>query len=137
MRQSDFGQWDAGSLFFYPNLVERADGDWVLLYRGDNFPHKYPRGHRTIDYGTAVWPKGRLMAIEAVEKGFFATPAFLAPGEKLRINALIGRTGEVRIELADLEGDPIPGHAFAEADPITGDQYRTCAAGERRLPRGE
>jgi hypothetical protein len=125
LRTADFGQWDGGCMFFWPNLIERGDGDWVLLYKADNFPHKYPRGKRVSDSGTAVWPKGRLMAIEAVGQGYFVTPAFLAPGEKLRINALTSRVGEIRIEVADLEGKPIPGRSFADSNPIIGDQYRT------------
>jgi hypothetical protein len=125
LRTADFGQWDGGCMFFRPNLMERADGDWLLLYRGDNFPHKYPRGKQTTDYGTAVWPKGRLMAIEAIEKGGFTTPAFLAPGEKLKINALTHRVGEIRIEVADFDGKPIPSHSFADSNPVVGDQYRT------------
>jgi hypothetical protein len=27
--------------------------------------------------------------------------------------------------VADLEGKPIPGHTFADCNPIIGDQYRT------------
>jgi hypothetical protein len=124
MRTADFGQWDGGCMFFWPHLVERGNGDWVLLYLGHNFPHKYPRGNRVEEYGTAIWPKGRLMAIEAVGQGKFTTPAFLAPGEKMRINALTGRVGEIRIEAADLNGKPIPGRSFADSVPIVGDQYR-------------
>jgi hypothetical protein len=129
LRTANFGQWDGGAIFFTANnLIERDGGDWVLLYRGDNFPHKYPRGKQLSDYGTAVWPKGRLMAIEAVGKGGFATPAFLAPGEKLRINALTSRVGSIRIEAADLDGKTLPGRSFDESISIVGDQYRTRVA---------
>jgi hypothetical protein len=124
MRTADFGQWDGGCLFFLPQLIEQASGDWVLLYRANVFPHKYPRGKQLEDYGTAVWPKGRLMAIEATEKGGFTTPAILAPGQKLRINALTSRVGEIRVEAAGLDGKPIPGHSFANSNPIMGDQFR-------------
>jgi hypothetical protein len=131
MRTAEFGQWDGGCMFFWPHLIERGGGDWVLLYKGDNFPHKYPRGKRTSDYGTAVWPKGRLMAIEAVAKGAFTTPAFLAPGEKVRINALTSRVGEIRVEAADLQGKPIAGRSFADSVPIVGDQHRTLITWKR------
>ena len=126
MRTADFGQWDGGCMFFWPHLIERGGGDWVLLYKGQVFPHKYPRGKQTEAYGTVIWPKGRLMAIEAVEKGGFTTPAFLAPGEKVRINALTSRVGEIRAEVADFDGKTIPGHSFAESIPVIGDQYRSA-----------
>src|SRR2546423_12293483 len=123
MSTGDLGTRDGGCMFFWPQLIERAGGDWVLLYKGQIFPHKYPRGKQTEAYGTAVWPKGRLMAIEAVEKGGFTTPAILPPGQKLRINALTSRVGEIRVEAADFDGKALPGHSFAEADPIIGGQY--------------
>ncbi|WP_428939071.1 hypothetical protein [Fontivita pretiosa] len=125
LETNKFGQWDGGDIFAYPNLIERGDGDWLLLYRGDNFPHKYPRGKQASAWGTAVWPQGRLMAIEAPLEGFFATPAFLLPGQKLRINALTSRVGEIRVEVADFYGKTIPGRSFADCNPIIGDQYRT------------
>ena len=125
MRTADFGQWDGGCMFFLPHLVERANGDWMLLYRANNFPHKYPRGKQTEGFGTVVWPKGRLMAIEAQQKGAFTSPAFLAPGTKVFINALTSRVGEVRVEVADYDGKPVPGHSFEDSLPIIGDQFRT------------
>ncbi len=125
LRPSNFGQWDGGCIFIYPNLVERGNGDWMILYRGDIFPHKYPRGLQASGWGIAVWPKGRLMAIEAQGKGGFTTPSFLAPGEKLVINALTDRVGEIRLEVADFYGNTIPGRSFAESIPIVGDQFRT------------
>jgi len=35
-----FGEPDGGSIFASPNLVERANGDWILPYRGFSIPHK-------------------------------------------------------------------------------------------------
>jgi hypothetical protein len=125
-----FGEFDGGCLFAYPNLIERRSSagevDWVLLYRGDIFPHKYPRGKQASAWGTAVWPKGRLMAIEAPEQGGFTTPAFLLPGQKLRVNALTSRVGEIRVEVADFYGKTIPGYTFDDCKPIIGDQFRTA-----------
>ena len=125
LRTADFGQWDGGCIFAWPNLIERAGGDWLLLYKAQIFPHKYPRGRQTKDWGVAIWPKGRLMAIEASEKGGFTTPAFLAPGQKVRINALTSRVGEIRVEVADFDGKTLAGRSFADCIPIIGDQYRT------------
>jgi hypothetical protein len=122
----NYGQWDGGTVWM-PNmgLVEFGDGSWVMPFRGDPLPHKYPRGYYAERWGLAVWPKGRLIALEATDEGRFTSMAFLAPGKKMRVNALTERTGEVLIEAADLNGKPLPGRTFDDAVPIVGDQYMT------------
>lgn len=125
LKTSDFGEWDGGCVFVYPNLVERGDGSWVLPYRGDLFPHKYPRGKQASRWGMIQWPKGRLMALEAQDLGGFTTPAFLPPGSRMKINALTSRVGEIRVEAADFYGKTLPGRSFEECIPIVGDQYQT------------
>ena len=121
----EFGSWDGGCVFSIPNLIELADGDWALPYTGYSAPHKYPRGAYAYDLGYAIWPKGRMMAIEAAEEGAFTTVAVLAPGTKLRINAVTARAGSILVEAAGLDGKPIDGRSFADAIPIVGDQFRT------------
>lgn len=124
-RTAEFGEWDGGCVFASPNLVELPNGDWVLPYQGYNFPHKYPRGQFQYLPGYIVWPKGRLVSIEAPDLGEFTTVAFMPPGRKVRINALTQRAGGILVEAADIDGNPLPGHSFADARPIVGDQYRT------------
>jgi hypothetical protein len=131
-----FGEPDGGCFFASPNLVERKNGDWILPYGGVNVPHKYPRGKYRSDPGLLVWPKGRLVGIEAIEKGEFATVAFLLPGKKLKINALTQRAGHIKVELVEFDGKPIKGFSFAESDPIIGDQFWTEVTwnGKSELP---
>jgi hypothetical protein len=112
-------------VFASPNLVELPDGDWALPYTGYVYPHKYPRGAWGYDAGLAVWPKGRMVALEAKDHGEFTTVAVLAPGTKLRINAVTERAGQILVEVAGLDGKPIEGRTFADAVPIIGDQHRT------------
>jgi hypothetical protein len=123
---SNYGQPDGGSVWIQnPGLTELGNGDWVIPYLGTLLPMKYARGRQALRWGLAIWPRGRLMALEAVEEGHFTTMAFLTPSNKLLINALTPRSGYVRVEAADLHGKPIPGHTFADSIPIIGDQYRT------------
>jgi hypothetical protein len=131
-----FGEPDGGCFFASPNLVERKNGDWILPYGGSNVPHKYPRGRVKSEPGLLVWPKGRLVGIEAPEQGEFATVAILLPGKKLKINALTQRTGHIKVELVEFDGKPIEGYSFAESDPIIGDQYWTELTwnGQAELP---
>ncbi len=120
----EFGEWDGGCHFAGPNLIELPNGDFALPYCGYNFPHKYPRGQLKNGVGYAVWPKGRLIALEARERGEFTTAAFLAPGRKMKINAVTARAGHIRIEVVDLAKGIAPGRSFADCDPVVGDRFR-------------
>ena len=112
-------------MFGWPGLIERADGSFALAYEGHNLPHKYPRAFRQIRGGFLVWPKGRLVAVEAKELGEFTTVGIMPPGRKLRINALTQRAGGIRVEIATLLDEALPGRGFAECMPIQGDQFWT------------
>lgn len=129
-----FGGTDGGCIFTGDDLIELATGDWALFYTGFNVPHKYPRGKRTATNGYAVWPKGRLIALEADAQGQFVMMPVMPAGRKLKINATTSRAGYVRIQVEDASGvggDPpretnvISGRTLAEADPIVGDQFWT------------
>ncbi len=119
LETAPFGQWNGGCIWVMPELMERPNGDWMMPYRGDNLPHKYPRGQRKVSAGFAVWPKGRLVALEADDQGEFAMVPVIAPGRTLRINALTLRTGWIKVETS------APGHAFADCNPIVGDRLWT------------
>ncbi len=123
----EFQSFDGGCLFASPNLIETANGDFVLPYSGYRFPHKYPRGHEGFppNLGYAVWPKGRLIALEAPQAGSFAMVAVVPPGPRLRINATTRRGGSIRIEACNLQRQPLPGRAMADCRPIIGDQFKT------------
>lgn len=123
-----FGEFDGGCLFASPNLTELPDGDFVLPYTGYSVPHKYPRQQSQRRMGYLLWPKGRLIGIEAKQSGSFSTPAVLAPGRRIRINALTVRAGAVRVEAARLDGTAIPGREFENAVPLTGDCHNTLVA---------
>lgn len=118
-----FGEWDGGCIFARPNLIELADGAFALPYTGYNVPHKYPRGKFKFDTGYMVWPKGRIVAMEAPSLGEFATVGIMPPGRKLLLNAEIRRAGSLAIEVADLGGNPLPGRSFEDCDRLVGDLY--------------
>ncbi|MBI3657444.1 MAG: hypothetical protein HY232_13600 [Acidobacteria bacterium] len=125
LETANFGEWDGGSVFASPNLVELPDGAWALPYSGFNFPHKYPRGSWAYRPGYVLWPKGRMVALEAKDQGEFATVGLVPPGRRLRMNAVTQRGGRILVEVADIDGKTRVGHSFQEAVPIIGDQYRT------------
>ena len=121
-----FGQWDGGCLFANGNLMELPDGRWILPYGAFNVPHKYPRkGAYQSGLGFAFWKKGRLVAVEAAERGQFTTFALMPPGRKVRINALTVRGGSVLVEVTNAARKAVPGRSFEDCKPIIGDQFRT------------
>lgn len=100
---AEYGQWNGGCIWAEPNLIELPNGDWALPYSAHNVPHKYPRGQRKGALGYAVWPMGRMIALEADVRGQFTLMPIICPGRKLKINANTKRTGGVSVEVA---GDP-------------------------------
>ncbi len=123
LETAEFGQWDGGCIFSFPNLIELPNGDFALPYKGYNLPHKYPRGTMTLSSGYAVWPKGRIVALEAEDIGGFATVGIIPPGRTLRINALTKRAGGIRVEIAKIDDSVIAGRSFEECDIVQGDQF--------------
>ena len=112
-----FGQWNGGCIWALPNLMELADQSWVLPYLAHNLPHKYPRGQRIGQTGYALWPKGRIVSLDADDTGEFFVIPIIPPGRKLKVNAVTQRTGRVWIGVAG-----VAGRALEQCDPIFGDQ---------------
>ena len=64
-----------------------------------------------------------MIALEAPELGEFTTVAVLAPGTRLRVNAVTALAGYILIEAAGFDGTPLPGRSFADATPLEGDCF--------------
>ncbi len=128
LETAPFGAWDGGCHFAQPDLVELPIGDFALPYTGYDVPHKYPRGQFNFAPGLAVWPKGRIVALEAEQAGEFATVGIMPPTRRVQVNAVTKRGGSLLMEAADMSGRPIPGRAFADAIPIIGDRFRHTVA---------
>jgi hypothetical protein len=115
-----FGRWDGGCVWATPELIELPNGDWALPYLTHSLPHKYPRGRNVGTLSYAIWPHGRMVAVEAVDHGEFTTIPVMAPGKRLKINALTQRAGWIKVEVAGVKG-----RAMADCVPIVGDQHWT------------
>lgn len=125
METGNFGEFDGGCIFWHPNLIELDNGDSALPYSGYSYPHKYPRGAWSYGPGYALWPKGRLVAVEARGKGGFSTVSIMAPGRKLRVNAVTKRAGRILVAVSDRFGRFLPNRSFGDAVPIVGDHHFT------------
>ncbi|NUN97291.1 MAG: hypothetical protein HUU16_14080 [Candidatus Omnitrophica bacterium] len=126
MRTAPFGQWDGGCIFASPPLLELGDGSFALRYFGSDVPHKYPRGLMKTGWGYAIWPKGRLIGLEAEERGEFATVAVIPKGNRLHLNVNTKRAGKVLVaaQTGRHRGPILEGRSFEDCVPIVGDHVR-------------
>jgi hypothetical protein len=120
LKPGEPGSWDAGWLTPTPSLIELSDGTFALPYIGCNLPHKYPRGHLKYGTGYALWPKGRIIAVQAAQQGHFTTnPIDTRGGRRLRVNAVVEPAGSIRIAVAGATG-----RGLDQCAPVAGDAYR-------------
>jgi hypothetical protein len=131
MRTAEFGSWNGGCIWATPNLIELPNGDWALPYLAHTLPHKYPRGQNQGGTGYAVWPKGRLCAVEATDAGEFYLKPLIAAGHKLKVNAVTARTGWIKFEVVGVDG-----RNTANCQPIIGDQHWTVVRWEGKDDTG-
>jgi hypothetical protein len=120
LRTPAFGRWDGGCIWATPNLLELPGGDWALPYIANNVPHKYPRGQRTSGTSYAVWPRGRMIAVEAEDDGEFTMIPMVPPGKRITINCVTLRTGWVKIGVLGVNG-----RGLSDCVPIVGDHHET------------
>jgi len=114
------------------NLLEYPDNKWGIAYSGTPVPHKYPGRDLSKRKGLfpgvagaaglAVWPKGRLVALQCDEEGEFATVAVIPRGQRIRLNASVMPTGYIKTAVRLFgSSDDAPGRGFADADRLVGD----------------
>lgn len=111
---------DEWSLPIGPKWCTHNEGDF-LEGRPATPPH---RGYLC----RAIWRPDGLLSVEAVTEGQFTTVPMVFTGDRLEINAWTRFAGEIRFELVEAFGDgsitagaAIPGYAFDDCDPVTGD----------------
>ncbi|HTI51134.1 MAG TPA: hypothetical protein VL475_09285 [Planctomycetaceae bacterium] len=121
------GQWDGGSLYAQPNLVQLPDGRLALPYDAYNTTHNeiffenfYTDYKATSGIAWALWQDARLAGIEASQLGQFTMNAAIFKGKQIEINARTARAGSVEVELRE-KGKPVEGFSFADAVPVSGD----------------
>jgi hypothetical protein len=126
------GEWDAGMILTASQAIDVGDDVW-LYYGGTNYTHGAPilygrdEAKRGTEYscsiGLAMWPKDRFVSADATASGgTLTTVPFRFSGRRLEINAVTKGDGEIRVELLDSAGRPLP--EFAPSEPIRGDNVR-------------
>jgi len=113
--------WDAGCISMGAGMVA-LPGDRVgIPYTGYHIPHKYPRSPGLGKFAWATWQKGRVVALEAEERGEFITKRVRFEGNTLRVNVNTKHVGSLAVEVVGEGGKPIEGRSFADCDVISGD----------------
>lgn len=131
VERGPWGAADGGYVVCGINLLEYPGDKWGIPYSGQPIPHKYPGRDLTLRKGLfpgvggvdglAVWPKGRLVALQCDEEGEFATVAVMPPGHRIRLNAIISPTGYIKVAVRLLGKGDVPGRSFEDADRLLGD----------------
>ncbi len=121
------GEWDCGTIYAQPQLVQLPDGRLALPYNGYNTTHNevwfknfYGDYDSESGIGWALWKDSRLAGIEADNFGEFAMYSTSIRGDQVQINARTARAGSVEVELRQ-GGRPLKGFAFADCAPFSGD----------------
>lgn len=132
IRLGTAGEWDGGSLYAQPNLVQLPDGRLALPYDAYNTTHNeifYDMLYKDFEAKTgiawALWQDARLAGIHAKHMGQFTMNAAIFDGETIEVNARTTQGGCVDVELHE-KGQPVPGFTFADSVPINGDALWTA-----------
>lgn len=122
------GTWEGGYVVPCGEFIELPDGRWALPYNGYPILHKYPRvePQRRKRYpgvaagrGYAIWPKGRLVALQADDEGEFGTIGVVPAGERVFLNASVASDGFIKVG-AQVPHKDIPNRALSDCDAIRG-----------------
>jgi len=124
------GEGREGSFYAACGMVPMGKDKMAIAYVAYPATHNDARFEQVSDqaarlgaYHWAIWEKDRLVAIEAAGEGSFSTLELKLLGRRLMMNLRTEVAGEVRVQLhRAYKDDVIPGHTFADCDPIRGDQ---------------
>ena len=132
------GSFDAGMIFYHSLPVTVGD-EWWIYYAGFDSCHtpgpyveaslqakrlrEVAEGRRQLPaIGLAKIRRGGFVSLDAGDQvGTLLTRPVVAGGSRLEINARILTGGEIRVEVQDESGVPLPGFSANACTPVTGD----------------
>lgn len=115
------GTWDH-AMSWIGSAVPVGD-EVYLYYAGYRWGHKY---HHSVDrqLGLVKMKRDRFVARQAkAQPGTMTTPTVTIDGDALKLN-VDSQAGEVRVQITNASGEPIPGFRFEDCRPITADSLR-------------
>jgi hypothetical protein len=96
-------------------------GDQICIYYGGE-DHRHDEGGAAA-IGLATLPLDRWAGLQTGQRGMLRTQPFTFRGAALELNAY-AHGGEVRAELLDEAGQPLPGYGLEQSAPAVGDRTR-------------
>lgn len=124
------GDFDRGALLGVTNTpVHAGDKTWIY-YTALTTTHGAPVPPKRIAIGRAEWRLHGFASLDANGEGEIQTKPLRFAHARLMINADASQ-GEVRVELRDEAGRALPGHSFADAEPLTRDATRRVVRWKR------
>lgn len=144
LRRGAPGSPTCGHIVAMTNMVALPADRWAVPYLGFPIPHKYPGRDATQrrglypgvphELGYAIWPRGRVAAMEADAEGECSLLALMPPGRRLTLNATIPADGYIQVRIGAMYNTQ-PGRDFVDMDPIHGDSldHPVSWGGERDI----
>jgi hypothetical protein len=128
------GEFDSKRIYMVHGIVPGAnEGELFMYYLGTSDTHGWNRDDKNNRLLTAagVAPTGPNVISRLVLRrdgfvsvrapytgGEFTTPLLRFAGEKLLLNVDTSASGELRVELQDAAGNPLPGYTLEECDLV-------------------
>jgi hypothetical protein len=112
------GAWDHAMAWIGTSTP--VGDELYMYYAGYRWGHKY---QHSVDrqFGLVKTARDRFVARRATQQGGkLTTPAVILAGDKLALNVDAAK-GEVKVQVTDVDGDPIAGFAFDDCKPIKDD----------------
>lgn len=113
---TDQRNWSHRSCTPAPGLVQTAPDEWSM-YISEHYGWSTNRLRRV-----AMRPHGFVSARAGYRGGEFITRPLDLKGSTLRLNYATSAVGSLRVEVQNTAGQPLPGFALEDMDPIYGDQ---------------
>lgn len=120
------GAWDDGTVYTASNILTTSK-EVVLYYGAMNLPHGGSTSgqEQYANIARATWRADGFMSLQNAgdDAGVITTKPVSFDAKNLKVNAKMGAGGFLKVEVLDLEDNPIKGFAVKQSKPIIGDQY--------------
>lgn len=117
------GDFDDSAIYMVTGLIKRGD-EIFMYYVGYDFTHGAYNVETDRFKGVISRVVLRVDGFVSLDSGYTPGRVVTVPitftGDRLELNVSTGVAGEVRVELLDLEGRPIPGYSLKDSDEIKG-----------------
>jgi hypothetical protein len=128
------GTYDGGALLGVTSAAVHAGDETWMLYTAINTGHGGTLPPKRLTIGRATWRRHGFASLDANPAGgSLRSRPLLIAGGVLELNADASR-GELRVELREVDGSPLPDFLLADCEPLRGDATRHRVSWKSDLP---